>query len=173
MAIDLLEFQRGLWARLQSARTTDTADTRLGIATGGERWLLSLAEADSVLPLRQIAAIPAVQPWYCGLVNVRGNLYGVIDFAIFRGGEATLRNMNTRIIVVAQRFKVNAAMLVEQMLGLQNLKKFKPGSMPADAPTWLRAVYVDESGEVWRELNLAALTSNSRFMQISELSTQN
>ncbi len=167
MAVDLLEFQRDLWTRLQRARTTDVASSRLGVSCSGQRWLLALQQTDSIMPLPPVASIPAVQSWYSGLVNVRGNLYGVIDLAEFLGGEPTMRNMNTRIVVVAKQLKVNAAIMVSQMLGLRNLNLLKPRSITKDASAWIRAEYVDENGDTWRELDLAILTANKRFMSVA------
>jgi twitching motility protein PilI len=119
------------------------------------------------MPVPPIASIPAVQSWYSGLVNVRGNLYGVIDLAEFLGGEPTIRNMNTRIVVVAQKLKVNVAIMVSHMLGLQNLNRFKPRPIAKGASAWMRAEYVDENGDTWRELDLAVLTANERFMKVT------
>lgn len=168
MAVDLIEFQRGLWARLQRARAADAQSARLGVVSGGAHWLLPLAESDSVLPLPPIATIPAVQPWYAGLVNVRGTLYGVIDFALFQSEAPTVRNMDTRLIVMSQqRLKVNAALMVAEILGLQNLSKFESQPRPADAPIWLRAEYRDANGARWKELNLTALASDERFMKVA------
>jgi twitching motility protein PilI len=170
MAVDLIEFQRELWARLQKARAADAQGSRLGVMSGSKRWLLPLPESDSVLPLPPIAAIPAVQPWYAGLVNVRGNLYGVVDFALFQGEEATARNMNTRLIVMSQqRLKVNAALMVAQILGLQHLGKFTARRRAADAPAWLPAEYDDADGERWQELDLNALAANERFMKVAAI----
>jgi twitching motility protein PilI len=167
MAVDLLEFQRDLWTRLQKARTTDVVGARLGVSSAGQRWLLPLTQTDSIMPLPPVASIPAVQSWYSGLVNVRGNLYGVIDLSEFIGSEPTIRNMNTRIVVVAQKLKVNAAIMVSNMLGLQNLNRFKLRQKAKDAPAWVKAEYVDEPGQTWREIDLAALTANPRFMEVA------
>lgn len=168
MAVDLIEFQRGLWARLQKARAADAQGSRLGVVSGAARWLLPLPESDSVLPLPPVAAIPAVQPWYAGLVNVRGNLYGVIDFALYQGDEPTVRNMNTRLIVMSQqKLRVNAALMVAQILGLQNLSKFTLCARGSNAPSWVRAEYRDAAGEHWRELDLNALVAEERFMKVA------
>lgn len=169
MAVDLLEFQRNLWTRLQKARTTDVVSSRLAVSCAGQRLLLALPQTDSIMPLPRVASIPAVQSWYSGLVNVRGNLYGVIDLAEFLGGEPTIRNMNTRIVVVAQKLKVNAAIMVSHILGLQNLNRFKSRPIAKDAPAWIRAEYADENGDTWRELDLAVLTANERFMKVAAL----
>ena len=168
MAIDLVDFQRALWARLQKARAADVQDAHLGVVSGDMSWLLPLPEAESVLPLPPIAPIPVVQPWYLGLVNVRGNLCGVVDFALFRGAEPTVRNKNTRLIVMSQqRFKVNAALMVAQILGLRNLSQFTVRPRSTEAPPWLRAEYEDASGKLWNELDMNALTSDERFMKVA------
>src|SRR5215471_4327531 len=83
--LDLRAFQRELATRLAAKTAAQVEQSRLGLACGGENWLIRLADAGEVIALPQLASVPLTKPWYLGIANIRGNLYGVIDFAGFLG----------------------------------------------------------------------------------------
>ena len=82
--ISLQEFQAGLARRLAEARDT-RASALLAVQAGSRNWLLDLAEAGEILAVPPLAPVPLVHPWFRGLASVRGNLFGVVDFAAFHG----------------------------------------------------------------------------------------
>ena len=88
--IDLRVFQQELAARLASTTAAQVESSRLGLACGGERWLIRLADAAEVVAMPPLAEVPLTQPWFLGLANIRGNLYTVVDFAEFLGREAVV-----------------------------------------------------------------------------------
>ena len=51
----------------------------LAVEAGPDRWLLALSDAGEVLPVPDVQTMPLTKSWYLGLVNVRGNLYGVTE----------------------------------------------------------------------------------------------
>jgi twitching motility protein PilI len=88
--IDLQSFQQELANRLASKTAAQVESSRLGLACGGERFLIRLGDAAEVVAVPPIAAVPLTQPWFLGLANIRGNLYSVVDFAAFVGREAII-----------------------------------------------------------------------------------
>ena len=87
--LSLRDYQLELSARLQRAETDGRAASKLGLEAGGAAWLVDLTEAGEMLPVPPISAVPLARPWFRGVANIRGNLYSVVDFAAFLGGEAT------------------------------------------------------------------------------------
>ena len=53
-----------------------------------EAWLISLADAGEVIPAPAITPVPLTKLWFRGAVNIRGKLYGVVDFSAWRGGAS-------------------------------------------------------------------------------------
>ena len=83
--LDLRAFQQELATRLAAKTAAQVEQSRLGVDCGGEQWLIRLSDAGEVIAVPHLATVPRTKPWYLGIANIRGNLYGVIDFAGFLG----------------------------------------------------------------------------------------
>ena len=164
--ISLREYQLALSERLQSAEAGARLPSRLGVQMGGEGWLVDLEDAAEVIPVPAIFPVPLAKPWFRGVANVRGNLYSVSDFRAFLGGEALKVSAEARLLVLHERFRSGAALLVERSLGLRALEELTPQSVAQPAP-WLRAQYSDAEGRTWKELDVAALLQDPAFLEVS------
>ncbi len=162
--ISLREFQQELVRRLNEAAAADAPSARLGVQVGAELWLVRLEEAGEIIPVPPVAHVPLTQPWFRGLANIRGNLFSVIDLAAFQGREATPQTPDSRLLLVADRYNMSAALLVNRMLGLRNLQQFENHAGRAER-AWERAHFVDKDGQVWRELGMNELVYNEEFLQ--------
>ena len=80
--ISLHEFQAGLARRLAGAQD-NRASALLAVQAGKRNWLVDLTEAGEILAVPPLAPVPLAQSWFRGLASVRGNLFGVVDFAAF------------------------------------------------------------------------------------------
>src|SRR4030095_15167276 len=76
--LDLRTFQQELAARLTTKTAAQVESSRLGLACGGERWLVRLSDAGEVTTLPMVVPVPLTRPWYLGIANIRGNLFSVI-----------------------------------------------------------------------------------------------
>jgi twitching motility protein PilI len=160
----LRDYQRDLAERLRSAEAGATT-SRLGLQVGAEAWLVDLAEAGEVLPVPAITPVPLTRPWFRGLTNIRGNLYSVVDFPAFLGGQPVATGPEARLLVLAERFRLGAALLVDRSLGLKNAAHLEPGEAGAD--TWSRGRYADRDGRQWKELDLPALAQHPDFLAVA------
>ena len=164
--VSLRDYQLALSERLQSAQAGVRAPSKLGLRVGGEAWLVDLMEAGEVIPVPPIAPVPLAQPWFRGVANVRGNLYSVTDLSAFVGAKRVAISEQARLLLVAERFRAGAALLVERSLGLRNAENLKPQPSASVQP-WVRAQYTDTDGTVWKELDIAALVQNEAFLEVS------
>jgi twitching motility protein PilI len=160
----LREFQQDLVERLKGAADQASSGTRLGVQAGTANLLLRLDEAGEVLPVPAMTSVPLTKPWFLGLANIRGNLHGVIDFALFMGGEPTPRSADSRIMLVADRYKLNVALLISRMTGLRNVQQLTQDSN-ASAPPWIAASFRDAEGFLWQELAAGELVRHTDFLQ--------
>src|SRR5207244_3731434 len=112
--VSLREYQLGLSERLQSAEAGARVPSKLGLEVGGEGWLIDLKDAGEVIPVPPISPVPLARPWFKGVANVRGNLYSVTDFPAFLGGEAVPASEHARLLLISERFRSGAALLVER-----------------------------------------------------------
>lgn len=179
--LNLREFQQNLIDRLQvkdlSAARVDT----LGVQIAGQNWLVDMVDISEVLPLPPLTAVPFTRPWFRGVANVRGNLYGVVDMAGYEHSSAALRpsagsgnsgqaastgsgqasgDANNRVLLVADRFAFNVALLVDRVLGLRDARTWSQSEVDGQIE------YRDEQGATWRKLDVRGLLEQAEFLQI-------
>ena len=162
----LREYQLSVAERLRTASTRAALASKLGFQVGGDNWLVSLNQVSEVIPVPTAVPVPLTQPWFRGIANVRGNLYSMVDFAAFQGGEPTGAGMERRVILISDRLVAGAGLLVSRMLGLRNPEQFTALARPADAPAWVAGAYADAGGSRWLELELPALVAEQRFIEV-------
>ena len=154
----LRDYQAQLLARMQAAQSgTPDAQHQLGVAIGGERYLLELTEAGEIVAPPPLASVPLTQAWYLGLANVRGSLLGVIDLARYLDPEATASGPEARLVSLAPRLGFNCALLVTRVYGLR-----RRNAMQAEG-----ALLRDADGHAWTPLSLAALVREERFLHVA------
>lgn len=166
--ISLREFQESLSVRLQSAKRGETVPPMLGVRSGGRHWLLDLPDSGEVVPLASMTTVPLTQPWFAGVVNIRGALHAVADLAMFTGASSTPRTERARLLLVGTRHNINSALLVESTVGLKPLATLQPVENPSLPPMlrWVDAVYKDDAGTEWLRINLPALLAEPSFLDI-------
>ena len=161
----LREFQQKLADRLNAAEQSSPPPALLAMESGKDRWLLDLADAGEVVPTPQLAAVPLTKPWYAGLVNVRGNLFSVVDLSHFHGGEPTTRDADSRLLLVGTRHGINSALLVTRVLGLKSLATLEIASAH-DQQSWRGDRYRDAQGTHWTHLRIPQLLKARTFLEI-------
>jgi len=165
--LDLRSFQQELATRLASKTAAQVESSRLGLACGGDRWLVRLADAGEVVALPPVTPVPHTRRWHMGVANVRGNLYSVVDFARFLGRESEGALGQARLILFGPRAgDLNAGIVVERVLGLRNLAELAPSGSPTDAPAWYAQRWMDAHGRAWQEIDLSRLARDDAFLQI-------
>jgi|SRR5689334_10998006 len=168
--LDLRAFQQELATRLAAKTAAQVEQSRLGFACAGEQWLIRLADAGEVIAVPQTASVPLTKPWYVGIANIRGNLYGVIDFAGFLGHSlepVTAGASQTRLVLFGPRVgELRAGLIVHRVLGLRNLGQLAGSEPLPGAPAWHGARWTESNGTVWQEIDLARLARDSAFLQV-------
>jgi twitching motility protein PilI len=168
--LDLRAFQQELATRLAAKTAAQVEQSRLGLACAGERWLIRLADAGEVIAVPQTASVPLTKPWYLGIANIRGILYGVIDFAGFLGHPlepVVAGTSQTRLVLFGPRVgELRAGLVVHRVLGLRNLAELAQDAPLAGAPAWYGARWKEANGTVWQEIDLARLAQDPGFLQV-------
>jgi len=159
----LHDYQRDLAERLRNAEVGVNA-SMLGMQVDDEAWLVDLREAGEVIPVPPITPLPLTRPWFKGLANIRGNLYSVVDFPAFLQRRPVVQGDQARLLLLGDRFRLGAALLVDRSLGLRNPAQLE--RREGDAAAWVRAQYVDGEGRLWRELDLAQLAQHPDFLGV-------
>lgn len=163
------DYQLALTEQIKNV-TEATTTTVLGMAIGETRWLVHMSEVTEVLSVPKLTPVALTQPWFLGMTNVRGNLYGITDLSLYLGGSPTQVNKKSRVFLSSPRYSVNSGLLVDNMLGIRSLSDFEPmesldDSVPAQ--TNLAGKCKDKEGRVWYVLNLQELLQEEAFLQIA------
>ena len=166
--LSLKDYQRALAERLREAGAGRMA-SKLGMQLGTETWLVDLGEAGEVIPVPPVTAVPLTKSWFKGVANVRGNLYSVIDFPAFLGVGAVAVGEHSRLLLLGERFRTSAELLIDRSLGLRNPEQLTPRDSVEDAgrPAWLRAEFADADGKSWKELDVPQLVRHAEFLSVS------
>lgn len=158
--LNLREFQQNLINQLQAESLSVARVSTLGVQIGGQNRLVEMVDVGEVLSLPALTAVPFTKPWFRGVANVRGNLYGVVDVAAYQQTGAASGDINNRILLVADRYAFNVALLVDNVLGLRDARNWKQYQVDG------RIEYQDEQGAYWQKLDVSALLGQEEFLQI-------
>lgn len=158
--LNLREFQQSLIDRLQVADLSESHVSTLGVQIAGQNWLVDMADIGEVLPLPPLVVVPFTKPWFRGVTNVRGNLYGVIDMASYGHSGAASGDANNRVLLVSDRHAFNAALLVDRVLGLRDAHNWQKSEVDGQIE------YHDESGVPWHKLDMQGLLEQAEFLQV-------
>ncbi len=99
----LREFQLSVAERIRTAATRAALASRLGFQVGADNWFVPLHQVNEVIPSPQILPVPRTHSWFRGVANVRGNLYTILDFSAFVGGEPIAPGAGRRVLPPASR----------------------------------------------------------------------
>ena len=175
----LRELQTRLASRLKAAQTAGMSVAWLAVIAGGGRYLLPLGQAGEIVPLSGLQGVPYAKGWFRGVVNVRGNLWGVVALADFLAaqGDAVAKTNNpagtaisadASVVTINALLEVNCALQVDLLAGLRGSDAFSRSEAPsAEAPAYFGNRLVDSEGLEWQEINLRALAQSPQFLSIS------
>ncbi|MBI5429294.1 MAG: chemotaxis protein CheW [Nitrosomonadales bacterium] len=159
--LNLREFQQNLIDRMQTKGSSDELVSTMGVQIAGRNWLVEMADVAEVLPLPRLTVVPFAKPWFRGMANVRGNLFGVVDIAAYGQSGAIAQDDSNRILLVAGRYAFNVALLVDRVLGLRDARAWRQTEGAGG-----QIEYQDEQGTSWRKLDVSDLLKQAEFLQI-------
>jgi twitching motility protein PilI len=169
----LRAFQSRLAGRLQAARTSGVSASWLAVEAGESKCLFPLGHAGEIFPWIAPQQVPYTAPWFLGVANLRGGLYGVVQLSAFLSGSpaapatSEAARAQSRLVALNELLEVNCALLIDRLVGLRGVDAFVASQAPdGDAPAWLGHTYTDAAGARWQEINLQALSQQPRFLSI-------
>ena len=160
----LRDYQRTLSARLVNPDAAQSA-SKLGVQVGTQRWLIDLADTAEVIPAPVLAPVPLTRDWFLGVTSVRGNLYGVVDFHGFTEGAAAKPTEHSRLLLLADKYRIYSGLLVDRVLGLYRDDQLRNAAGDSVSP-WAIARFVDEQSRSWLHLGISRLVAHPDFLQV-------
>lgn len=157
---NMREFQQNLLDRMQQQAASGSRIATLGIVIGHENWLVDMADISEVLSMPELTHVPLTKSWYCGVANVRGNIYSITDLAAFLERGQTIHDAQSRVLLVGHKYNFNAGLLVARVLGLRDSSGWEQTEQDGNV------YYRDSSGQQWRKLDIGHLLQQPDFIQI-------
>lgn len=168
----LRELQSRLAARLEAARSEDISASWLAVTAGAVNCLFPLAHSGEIFPLSNVQAVPYARPWFAGVVNLRGGLYGVVDLGSYMSGEVRKPRVDptaseSSVVTFNTALELNCALMVDNLAGLRKREAFIDATMPPEgAPPYFGSLFTDLHGVQWQEINLQILSQHADFLGI-------
>lgn len=167
----LRDLQARLANRLQAAKAEGLSISWLAVRAGGVDYLLPLAQSGEIFPFPSVQEVPYSRPWFMGVSNLRGGLYGVVDLAKFVTGQAPARSeqywSEASVVTFSPVLDINCALLIDTLSGLRHAGAFTGSEAPPEgAPPYFGNRYVDADGARWQEINLQQLSQMGEFLSI-------
>ncbi|MPM28661.1 hypothetical protein SDC9_75188 [bioreactor metagenome] len=167
----LRELQTRLASRLQAAKAEGSnVSSWLAVETAGQRYLLPLGHSGEIFPWAGVQAVPYTQPWFLGVANLRGALMAVVDLGGMLGAQVSRTEQtlaDSSLLALNPALSVNAALMVDKLLGLRGTDAFVASDAPAEgAQDYFGSRYTDAQGVQWQELNLQAMSQSPVFLGI-------
>ena len=148
----------------------------LAVKAGGARYIFPLAQSGEIFPLAGVQPVPYAQPWFMGVINLRGGLHGLVDLAGLVAVATAAPKIDrierlpseARVITLNTVLEVNCALLVDSLAGLRNLTSFTGSVAPDEgAPAFFSNRYTDLDGDGWQEIDLRSLSQFQGFLNIN------
>lgn len=168
----LRDLQNRLAVRLKEARTEATTVAWLAVLVGRANYLLPLKQSGEIFPLVAVARVPYAQPWFAGVVNLRGGLYGIVDLARFMGDTTALARSEqswaqAQLITFNADLEINCALIVDGLIGLRRQDAFASVEPAREgSPAYLGNRFLDSEGQLWQEIDLRSLSLTFGFLNI-------
>lgn len=163
------ELQARLASRLQAVQQGANPAQWLAVTAGNGHYLLPLAQAGEIYALAGLQPVPHTKPWFRGVLNIRGSLFGIADLHGFLGGEIppVVADSQFSVVTLNAALEVNCAIAVNALAGLRNIADFSATSAPdASGPAYRGRTFTDARSIRWHEINLHALSVDSGFLNI-------
>jgi twitching motility protein PilI len=169
----LRALQTRLAERMQQVRDERPGLSWLAVSCGGLGLLLPLKQAGEIFDHGDVVSVPHTQPWFRGVINHRGGICTVIDFAHFLGLRGRLDGAalpeQARLVALNAALGVNCALLVDRLEGLRHEAELQPVECDDNAsrPPFAAALWRDAAGRSWQEINLAELARQAQFVAVA------
>lgn len=172
----LKALQERLSQRMNAAHEASSAVAAwLGVEVAKQRFLMPLAQSGEIFSWVPAQRVPYTQPWYVGLVSLRGELYGVIDLQRLACHSIDAHHdvpdratTDAQLISLHAAFGLPSVLWVDRLLGLHHPSMFQSIAPRVEgAPVFYARRLIDHQGQPWQELDLQALVSDPAFLSIA------
>jgi twitching motility protein PilI len=162
--LSLRDFQNQLAERLKQAGNQPSSASKLGFIAGGRHWLTELQQINEVVTVPELTPVFWAKPWFAGVASVRGAIYGCTDLGAFFDLTPPIEGDECRMLLVHPRYGVNAALRIEQPLGLRSIAGMQAVDRDPDQGGAVIGRWLDPDGTDWTEIDMERLVTDPKFL---------
>ena len=85
------------------------------IKIGEEQYGIDISYIDNIVRMQSITRVPHVQPYFAGVINIRGEVVPVMSLRLKMGLEADEYTNKTRIIIVKFESNASIGLIVDEV----------------------------------------------------------
>ena len=85
------------------------------IKIGEEQYGIDISFIDNIVRMQSITRVPHVQPYFAGVINIRGEVVPVMSIRLKMGLEADEHTDKTRIIIVKAESNAPIGLIVDEV----------------------------------------------------------
>jgi twitching motility protein PilI len=141
----------------------------IGFRSSGLNFVCKMGVVSEILRWPDITAVPAGQPWFRGMTNLRGHLLSVTDLQGFVTGTVHTEKPLSRILVVSFE-KASYGFAVDQVFGIEHFfgEEIKPAEGILNIKEYLPYLQgaFERDHQPWYILNFASIIQTPEFYHI-------
>lgn len=102
---------------------TETAEERqyIVVKLGGEQYGIDIAYIDNIVRMSRITRVPKSQPYYVGVINLRGEVVPIMSLRRRFGLENDEYTATTRIIIIRMEDQSLVGFVVDEVCEVVNI----------------------------------------------------
>ena len=173
-SVSILEILSQLEAHSLGTQT-DQSETEVGKSWRGlvfsvDKWnlVVPFIHEFEIVPFQTLLPLPMTKVWVKGMLNIRGEIYTVIDFSEFIGSPPVQHQKTTNLLLLPDK-ELKSALLISGRISLRlfdiNLPTVSKDSFSETLGLFLSTA-LDDGGSRWGVLNVQALSSSNQFNSI-------
>ena len=85
------------------------------IKIGEEQYGIDISFIDNIVRMQSITRVPHVQPYFAGVINIRGEVVPVMSLRLKMGLEPDEYTNKTRIIIVKSESNASIGLIVDEV----------------------------------------------------------
>ena len=101
--------------------TTLDATQYIGVIVGNEQYGIDIKYIDNIVKMQRITRVPKAQPYFFGVINIRGEIIPVMSLRIKFGKEHDEFNNKTRILIIKPEQQAAIGFIVDEVKEVINL----------------------------------------------------
>lgn len=93
----------------------------IGVVIGNEQYGIDIKYIDNIVKMQRITRVPKAQPYFLGVINIRGEIIPVMSLRIKFGKEPDTFSNKTRILIIKPEQQAAVGFIVDEVKEVINL----------------------------------------------------